>query len=107
MQACVVGMFELQEFSAFKQHLRDFLVQTKSFASQDNADLFAEEVAQQREVMVLVQMCALGGRPTESSGHLQEDEVIQFVHQFGQSRSQGCIARRTYCPSCLVRGGFC
>ena len=43
-------MFELQEFSAFKQHLRDFLVQTKSFASQDNADLFAEEVAQQREV---------------------------------------------------------
>lgn len=50
VQACVVGMFELQEFSAFKQHLRDFLVQTKSFASQDNADLFAEEVAQQREV---------------------------------------------------------
>ena len=50
VQACVAGMFELQEFSAFKQHLRDFLVQTKSFASQDNADLFAEEVAQQREV---------------------------------------------------------
>ncbi|KAK9862358.1 hypothetical protein WJX84_007629 [Apatococcus fuscideae] len=49
VEACVAGMFELQEFSAFKQHLRDFLVQTKSFASQDNADLFAEEVAQQRE----------------------------------------------------------
>lgn len=43
-------MFELKDFSAFKHHLRDFLVQTKQFASQDNADLFAEEVAQQREV---------------------------------------------------------
>lgn len=28
-------MFELSEFSAFKQHLRDFLVQTKTFATQD------------------------------------------------------------------------
>ncbi|KAK9807779.1 hypothetical protein WJX72_008954 [[Myrmecia] bisecta] len=49
VQACVAGMFELKDFSAFKQHLRDFLVQTKTFASQDNADLFAEELAQQRE----------------------------------------------------------
>lgn len=49
-QATVAGMFELKDFSAFKHHLRDFLVQTKQFASQDNADLFAEEVAQQREV---------------------------------------------------------
>jgi exportin-1 len=29
----------------FKDHLRDFLVQTKQFASQDNAELYAEEVA--------------------------------------------------------------
>ena len=43
-------MFELKEDSAFKQHLRDFLVQTKSFADKNNADLFAEEAAQQREV---------------------------------------------------------
>ena len=41
-------MFELKEFSAFKHHLRDFLVQAKQFASQDNADLFAEDV--EREV---------------------------------------------------------
>ncbi|PNH03912.1 Exportin-1 [Tetrabaena socialis] len=45
--ACVSGMFEYKDFSAFKHHLRDFLVQTKQFASQDNADLFAEDVEKQ------------------------------------------------------------
>ena len=45
-------MFELKEDSAFKQHLRDFLVQTKSFADKNNADLFAEEAAAQREVFM-------------------------------------------------------
>ena len=43
-------MFELQDNTAFKDHLRDFLVQTKSFSSQDNADLFADEAAIAREV---------------------------------------------------------
>lgn len=47
--ACVTGMMEIKEFGAFKHHLRDFLVQTKTFASQDNAELFAEEAAQQVE----------------------------------------------------------
>jgi hypothetical protein len=41
-------MFELREYSAFKHHLRDLLVQAKGFASQDNAELFAEEVLQQQ-----------------------------------------------------------
>lgn len=43
-------MLELQDNAAFKDHLRDFLVQTKSFSSQDNADLFADEAAAAREV---------------------------------------------------------
>ena len=30
---------------AFKNHLRDFLVQTKGFASERNAELYAEETA--------------------------------------------------------------
>lgn len=47
--ACVSGMFEYKDFSAFKHHLRDFLVQTKQFASQDNAELFAEDVVKQVE----------------------------------------------------------
>lgn len=47
--ACVSGMFEMKEFSSFKHHLRDFLVQAKQFASQDNAELFAEDV--EREVI--------------------------------------------------------
>ena len=45
-------MLHLQEYSAFKGLLRDFLVQTKSFSSQDNADLFAEETAQKQAVSV-------------------------------------------------------
>ena len=43
MQASVQGMMELREFGAFKSPLRDLLVQTKSFASQADADLFAGE----------------------------------------------------------------
>ena len=49
-QTCVRGMFEIKDGSAFKQHLRDFLVQTKAFAAQDNAGLFVDEQAQLKEV---------------------------------------------------------
>lgn len=49
VEACVNGMFEYREFSQFKHHLRDFLVQTKQFASQDNAELFAEEVQAKKQ----------------------------------------------------------
>ena len=43
-------MFDLRkDYGAFKNHLRDFLVQTKEFATADNAELYAEETAQQRE----------------------------------------------------------
>ena len=51
-------MLELQDNAAFKDHLRDFLVQTKSFSSQDNADLFADEAAAAREVSYAV--CFVG-----------------------------------------------
>lgn len=50
LQACVAGMFDYKDFAVFKQHLRDFLVQTKQFADENNAELFAEEAAQQQEV---------------------------------------------------------
>lgn len=46
-------MFEYKDFPTFKQHLRDFLVQTKAFATQDNAALFADEQAQLKEVNLL------------------------------------------------------
>ena len=59
-QACVSGMFELKDDSAFKAHLRDFLVQTKSFADKNNADLFAEEAAAQREVRSCCWHCLTG-----------------------------------------------
>ncbi len=40
----VQGLFELnQDMMAFKQHLRDFLVQLKEFSGADNSDLYLEE----------------------------------------------------------------
>ena len=43
----IVGLFDISlEINAFKQHLRDFLIQVKEFAAEDNADLFAEETAE-------------------------------------------------------------
>ena len=43
-------MFDLRkDYAGFKSHLRDFLVQTKEFATTDNAELYAEETASQAE----------------------------------------------------------
>ncbi|KAL6757535.1 exportin [Haematococcus lacustris] len=65
--ACVAGMFSMRDFTAFKHHLRDFLVQTRQFSSSDNAELFAEEVekelAAQREAEQLRLAAVPGLRP--------------------------------------------
>ncbi|KAL6541435.1 Exportin-1 [Orobanche gracilis] len=46
----VNGLFESRTNDAsFKDHIRDFLVQSKEFSAQDNKDLYAEEAALQRE----------------------------------------------------------
>ncbi|XP_057774096.1 protein EXPORTIN 1A-like [Salvia miltiorrhiza] len=46
----VNGLFESRgDLSSFKNHIRDFLVQSKEFSAQDNKDLYAEEAAAQRE----------------------------------------------------------
>lgn len=45
VRATVLGMMQLRDFAAFKQHLRDFLVQANQFADQDNAELYADDVA--------------------------------------------------------------
>ncbi|KAJ6360390.1 hypothetical protein OIU85_004473 [Salix viminalis] len=46
----VNGLYESRnDLSAFKNHIRDFLVQSKEFSAQDNKDLYAEEAATQRE----------------------------------------------------------
>lgn len=40
----VTGLFDVSmDLTAFKQHLRDFLVTIKEFASEDNTELFSEE----------------------------------------------------------------
>ncbi|XP_042513165.1 protein EXPORTIN 1A [Macadamia integrifolia] len=46
----VSGLFESRnDLPTFKNHIRDFLVQSKEFSAQDNKDLYAEEAAAQRE----------------------------------------------------------
>nr|XP_043627254.1 protein EXPORTIN 1A-like [Erigeron canadensis] len=46
----VNGLFDSRaNLSAFKNHIRDFLVQSKEFSTQDNKDLYAEEAADQKE----------------------------------------------------------
>ncbi|CAB4302171.1 unnamed protein product [Prunus armeniaca] len=46
----VSGLFDSRtDLSTFKNHIRDFLVQSKEFSAQDNKDLYAEETAAQRE----------------------------------------------------------
>ncbi|KAH9727962.1 protein EXPORTIN 1A [Citrus sinensis] len=46
----VDGLLESRnDLSTFKNHIRDFLVQSKEFSAQDNKDLYAEEAAAQRE----------------------------------------------------------
>lgn len=46
----VKGLYESRlDLSSFKNHIRDFLVQSKEFSAQDNKDLYAEEAAAQRE----------------------------------------------------------
>jgi exportin-1 len=40
----VLGLFDSSlDLDNFKQHLRDFLIAVKEFASEDNSELFAEE----------------------------------------------------------------
>ncbi|KAK1260705.1 hypothetical protein QJS04_geneDACA018053 [Acorus gramineus] len=46
----VNGLFDSRNnLPTFKNHIRDFLVQSKEFSAQDNKDLYAEEAAAQRE----------------------------------------------------------
>jgi exportin-1 len=45
-QVLVQGMFDYKsDLTQFKNHLRDFLVQTKQFKTSDNSAMFAEEQA--------------------------------------------------------------
>lgn len=61
----IEGLFSFnQDISAFKEHLRDFLVQIREFAGEDNSDLFLEEreqaIVQAREEKKKLQMSVPG-----------------------------------------------
>jgi len=61
----IEGLFSFnQDISAFKEHLRDFLVQIREFAGEDNSDLFLEEregaIKQAQEEKKKIQMSVPG-----------------------------------------------
>ena len=75
-------MLDLREAGAFKQHLRDLLVQTKAFASQDDADQFAGDAAQKR---ANEQVCSLYSWAFLGRMWRVEGEGIVDMHAGGQS----------------------
>jgi exportin-1 len=53
----VAGLFDLDKNeTAYKTHLRDFLIDLKEFSEENNADLYAEETAQQVNEQQQLQM---------------------------------------------------
>jgi exportin-1 len=49
--AFVNGLFDVSlDLTAFKQHLRDFLITIKEFESEDNSELYTEETEAQQEM---------------------------------------------------------
>ena len=53
----VVGLFEIShDLQGFKQHVRDFLIEVKEFASEDNSELFMEEAEANQELLRQQQM---------------------------------------------------
>ena len=75
-------MLGLKEFPTFKQHLRDFLVATKQFADQNNADLYADEVAAAVSRSVTF-WGEIGGNEAQAAGPLCADEAAAAVSQPG------------------------
>lgn len=67
VQQVVDRMFELvDDFAAFKNHCRDFLVQTREFGSASNEELYAEERAR-----------AEAQRAAAVPGLLKPDEIAE------------------------------
>jgi len=72
VQVFVNGLFSLHgDQNRFKVNVRDFLIELKEFAGQDNADLYLEE----REVgLVSGDMSQRNGISQGSGGKLMEDD---------------------------------
>jgi exportin-1 len=78
----VEGLFTLsKDLPAFRSHLRDFLIQTKEFASDDNADLYLEEkrveLAQAQQERDTMEQQVPGMIPQHAGTHeLMDDDEI-------------------------------
>lgn len=60
------------DLGTFKNHIRDFLVQSKEFSAQDNKDLYAEEAAAQKEL----EMQRMRSIPGLMNPHQIQDEML-------------------------------
>eukprot|EP00599_Poterioochromonas_sp_BG-1_P007690 CAMPEP_0173141940 /NCGR_PEP_ID=MMETSP1105-20130129/5798_1 /TAXON_ID=2985 /ORGANISM="Ochromonas sp., Strain BG-1" /LENGTH=1076 /DNA_ID=CAMNT_0014055249 /DNA_START=326 /DNA_END=3556 /DNA_ORIENTATION=+ len=72
----VNGLFDVSmDLTAFKQHLRDFLVNVKEFASEDNSDLYLEENEARLELQRQEQYQYMASVP----GLLKPSEIVDDV----------------------------
>ncbi|VAI40691.1 unnamed protein product [Triticum turgidum subsp. durum] len=80
------------DLPSFKNHIRDFLVQSKEFSAQDNKDLYAEEAAVQRE-KERQRMLAIPGLIAPSE---LQDEMLMIGENFAARGARVSLA------GCLV-----
>ena len=73
-------MFEhCRDQAAFKQHLRDFLIQLKEFSAENNQDLYSEEQQQQQQMAAAAaeaQRLAVPGLVNPNDRPMDDDEDL-------------------------------
>jgi exportin-1 len=74
LKLTVVGFFNLdQDLAGFKEHLRDFLVQTREFSGQDDSDLYFEE----RELQLKAAEAEKRAQVSQVPGILNPHEIAE------------------------------
>eukprot|EP00667_Euglena_gracilis_P000862 EG_transcript_863 len=82
IEAFIKGLFELhKDFHVFKNHVRDFLVQLKEFASQNNEDLYEEREMdlQRKKEEMMVRLQAVPGLQAPSPPNPRESSEGDMI----------------------------
>lgn len=75
----VIGCFDMsKDLPTFKKHLRDFLVNVKEFAGEDNADLFLEESLAKTQLQQQEELSARLAVPGLVNPHERPDEMADL-----------------------------
>ncbi len=84
INACVMGMFDLKDYAAFKQHLRDFLVQVSSHKSWHPSAVVKQHCSHQEHVVdaEAVRVSAIAHLRCEGNTSTAPGAHTQSLHQF-------------------------